>query len=156
MKNVFILLLLMIGQVASAQTLKEKKLKQEMLGRVDTLIEKSQQAREALKTEDVVLACKKINELFKILPDHLISIGTSMNLFDPKVIKMENETKMFLIDMHQRSNICAMGETGENLDIGKTDKKFKEMIKAFGKQKKKIKKSDVDYENTYNYYYEFN
>lgn len=155
MKSGLILVLLLVSQLSFAQTLKEKKIKEEMLKRTDTLISLTQEGREALKVEDVVNACKKINELFRLLPVHLVSIGTRMNLFDPKVIQMENETKMFLIDMHKRSNICATGETGENLDIGKTDKQFKNMIKAFEKQKKRIKKSDTDYDNTYNYYYEF-
>jgi hypothetical protein len=155
MKSGLIFLLLLLSQFTFAQTLKEKKIKQEMLDRVETLIVKSQEARTALKTEDVVTACGRISDLFVILPDHLISIGTRMNLFDPDVIKMENETKMILIYIHQRKNICETGETGENLDIGETDKKLRSMIKAFEKQRKRIKKSDTDYENTYNYYYEF-
>jgi hypothetical protein len=63
---------------------------------------------------------------------------------------------MFLIYIHQRSNICSNGETGENLDISETKQKFKSMKRMLEKQKKIIKKLDTDYENTYNYYYEFN
>lgn len=155
MKPVFILVLMLATQFSFAQTLREKKIKEEMLSRVDTLIAKTQEGREALDSEDVIKACDIIDELFKILPDHLVSIGTRMNLFDSKIIKMENETKMFLIDTHMRSNICSVGERGENLDIGETDKQLKKMNKSFKKQKKTIKKKDTDYNNTYNYYYEF-
>lgn len=150
-----IILMLFLSPFAFGQSLKDKRIKEEMLNRVDTLTEKVQITRDYLKQEDVVLACKTINEIFKILPDHLVSIGTRMNLFDPQVINMEHETKLFLIYVHQRSNICSQGEASENLDISEVDKKFKSTKKIFEKQKKKIKKSDTTYENLYNYYYEF-
>lgn len=150
-----ILLMLFMSQFAFGQSLKEKRVKEEMLNRVDLLIEKVQQTRTYLENEEVALSCKLINDVFKILPEHLMSVGTRMNLFDPQIIKMENETKLFLIYIHQRSNICGVGETGENLDIKETDKKMKSAKKMFEKQKKKIKKSDTNYDNLYNYYYEF-
>lgn len=156
MKLGLMLALLLMSQVALAETIKGKQIKAEMVTRVDTLITKITDSRDALDKEDVVTACAKINEIFKILPDHLVSIGTRMNLFDPKVIRMEQETKMFLIYIHQRSNICASGEnTGENLDLQETQKKLKSMSKMLVKQKKRIKKSSTEYNNTYNYYYEF-
>lgn len=147
--------LLLTSQVTFAQSLKEKKVKEEMLLRTDSLMTKIDEARASLDKEEVASACDKIDEIFKLLPDHLVSIGTRMNLFDPAVIRMENESKMHLIWIHQRHNICNNGTRGENLDIGDTDKKLKSMKKQLEKQKKKIKKSDTDYENTYNYYYEF-
>lgn len=156
MKSAIIMAMLLITQITSAQTLREKKVKLEMLDRVDGLISKVVEARVALKKEDVVLACDKIDELFKILPDHLMAVGTNMDLFDPKIVKMENESKMFLIDVHMRSNICSRGERGENLDIKETDKKLKKMKSALEKQKKRIKKEDTNYSNSYSYYYEFN
>jgi hypothetical protein len=150
-----ILLMLFMSQIAFGQSLKEKRVKEEMLNRVDHLIERVQQTRTYLENEEVALSCKSINDIFKALPEHLMSIGTRMNLFDSQVIKMENETKLFLIYIHQRSNICSVGDTGENLDIKETDQKMKAAKKMFEKQQKKIKKSDTDYENLYNYYYEF-
>jgi hypothetical protein len=150
-----IILMLFMSQLAFGQSLKEKRIKEEMLTRVDHLIEKVQQTRSYLKNEEVALSCKTINDIFKILPEHLMSIGTRMNLFDPQVINMEQETKMLLIYIHQRSNICNVGETGENLDIDETDKKMKSAKKMLDKQKKEIKKSDTNFENLYNYYYEF-
>ena len=156
MKIGLMLILLTLSQISVAQSLKEKKEKLDIMNRVDALIVAINDGRVSLEKEDVVSACKKINDIFKILPDHLLSIGTRMNLFDSKVIKMENETKMFLIYIHQRSNICSHGETGENLDISETKQKFKSMKRMLEKQKKIIKKLDTDYENTYNYYYEFN
>lgn len=156
MKAAIIMALVLMTQVASAQTLKEKKIKIEMLDRVDGLISRVVDARAALKKEDVALACDKIDEMFKILPDHLMAVGTNMDLFDPKIIKIENESKMFLIDIHMRSNICSRGERGENLDIKETDKKLKKMKSALEKQKKRITKEDTNFSNNYSYYYEFN
>lgn len=155
MKYALMFVLLLTSQMTSAQTLREKKVKEEMLSRADVLITKINEARISLDKEEVAAACDKIDEIFKLLPDHLVGIGTHMNLFDPAVIKMENESKMHLIYIHQRHNICNNGVRGEYLDMGETDKKLKSMKKAIEKQKKKIKKSDTDYENTYNYYYEF-
>ncbi len=155
MKRTLMLMLLLVSQLSFAETLKERKVKQEMLDRADVLIAKVSEAKLALDKEDVVLTCSKINEIFRLYPDHLIGIGTRMNIFDGTVIKMENATKMSLIYFHKQSNICARGETGEHLDIGETKKRLKAIGKELEKQKKKIKKSDTDYENTYNYYYEF-
>ena len=155
MKFGLMLMLLLASQVTFAQSLKEKKVKEEMLARADVLILKIDEARASLDKEEVVQACDQIDEIFKVLPDHLVGIGTHMNIFEHDVISMENESKMHLIWIHQRHNICNNGVRGENLDIGDTNKKLKSMKKAIEKQKKKIKKSDTGYENTYNYYYEF-
>lgn len=147
--------LLLLSQLALAESVRGKRIKEEMLTRVDNLILQIEESREALDREDVITACQKINDIFKVIPKHLVAIGTSMNLLDSKVIRMEQETKMFLIYMHQRSNICGQGETGEYLDLDETDKKLKSMRKMLEKQRKLIRKRDTDYENTYHYYYEF-
>jgi hypothetical protein len=156
MKSTIVLMILLVSQLSLAQTLKEKKVKQEMLERTDTLITKVKEAKVLLDNEDVEGTCKVINVIFKIYPDHLIAIGTKMNIFDGAFVKMENETKMSLIYFHQQSNICARGTGGEYLDISKTKKKLKLIRKQLEKQKKKIEKSETNFENTYNYYYEFN
>ncbi len=152
----FILLfILMVGSSVKAQSLHERKTKEQMLTRTDDLILKLEESSFALEREDVSLACKKMNHIFKILPDHLISIGTKMNMFNPQVIKMENQTRAFLIFIHQQTNICKRGETGEYLDITEVLKRFKSANKMFEKQRGDIKKLDTDFENAYNYYYEF-
>lgn len=155
MKFALMLVLLLSTQLGLSQTLREKRIKEEMLDRLDSLVFMIDESREALKREDVVTACHKINEIFRLLPDHLVAIGTRMNIFDSKVMRMENETKMFLIYIHQRKNICSFGETGENLDIGETSKKLKSMGKKLKKQKKKISRKETSFENSYHYYYEF-
>ena len=155
MKFGLILTFLLMSQLAFGQTLNAKKVKAQMLERVDTLSTKIDETTDALGNEDVVLACEKLNEIFKILPDHLVAIATKMNLFDGKVIRMEQETKMHLIYIHQQKNICNVGETGEFLELKELANKLKSIKKALVRQKKNIKKLDTDYSNAYHYYYEF-
>ncbi len=155
MKSTLVLVMLLVSQLSLAQTLKEKKVKLEMLERTDALITKVKEAKIFLGNEDVAGTCEVINVIFKLYPDHLIAIGTKMNIFDGSIVRMENETKMSLIYFHQQSNVCSRGTGGEYLDIGATKKKLKSIGKQLDKQRKKIKKSDTNYENTYNYYYEF-
>jgi hypothetical protein len=149
------LILIFTSPFSYSQSIHDKKIKQEMLSRTDELILKIQESEEALEREEVSLVCKKINYIFKILPDQLISIGSRMNMFHPQVIKMENQTRSFLIYIHQQSNICKKGVQGDHLDITEVLKKFKSASKMFDKHRSDIKKLDTDYENVYNYYYEF-
>ena len=155
MKFGLMLILVLASQVTFAQSIKEKKTKEEMLKRVDTLVLKIDETRGLLEKEEVAGACDRIDEIFALLPKHIMGVGTNMNLFDPKVIDMTQESKLHLIWIHQRHNICNNGVRGEDLDLSDTSKKLKSMKKQLEKQRKKISKSDTDYNNTYDYYYEF-
>ena len=64
MKFSLMLATLLMSQVTFAQTVRETKIKKEMLDRTNILIEKVEGAREDLDQEDVINACKKIKELF--------------------------------------------------------------------------------------------
>lgn len=149
----FVIIVLMLTQFAFGETIREKEIKDEMLSRVNTLILKAEEGKTAVKTGNVEPICKVINEFFKILPDHLLAIGTRMNLLNGKVMKMENETKTLLIYTHQKHNIC--DNDPKQLDLEELDKKFSKMGKMFKDQRRRIEKSDTNYNNIYNYYYEF-
>lgn len=152
----FTLIMVLTAQVSLAETIKSKKIKEEMLTRADTLIQKSGEGRELAKKEKMDEVCVILNDIFDILPDQLISIGTHMDIGDSKIIKLERETRMYLMQVHFNTNLCKSdGYKGESLPIKETEKLFKEMKNDFEKHKKRIKKSDTDYENSYNYYYEF-
>lgn len=155
MKLGLFLSLLLVGQLAFAETIRAKKNKEEMLKRVDEMITKVQDARKALKVEDVITACDKIDELFIIYPEHLKAVGGHMDLFNKKTIKAKNESLSQLIYVHKLKNICQSGERGENLDPKQTDKQMKVMEKSLEKQRKIIKKADTSFENTFYYEYEF-
>lgn len=156
MKSILMVIVLLMSGLSFAETLKSRKTKQEMLNRAEFMISKISQARQALDKENVATACKMIEDLFKIYPDHLVAVGTKMNLFDGSVIKMESESKMHLIYLHQQKNVCESDQKGENLELKEVKRKLKSMGKQLEKQKKKIKKLNTEYENSYNYYYEFN
>ena len=155
MKFGLMLVLLLAGQMSFAQTKREKKIKEEMLGRVDTLIEKVESSRALLEKEDVVGACAKVQEMFEIYPEHLKAIGSHMDLFNSKNVTAKNQALEHLIFIHRQSLICKQGKDGEYVDIGKLDKKFKVMSKELKKQSKLIKKADTNFENTFYYEYEF-
>ncbi len=155
MKSCLLIMFMLFSQLSFSETLKEKQTREEMLLRVDNLVSMIEAGRESIKSEDMSSVCVKINEIFPVLREHLLAIGTKMDLFDSAIVKLENETKMSLIDIHRRKNVCAIGKPGENLDIDETSSQLKSLQKMLEKQKKKIKKADVGFENTYNYYYEF-
>ena len=155
MKFGLLLVCLLAGQMSFAQTMRSKKVKEEMLTRVDLLTEKAEACRLALEKEDVVAACGKIQEMFEIYPEHLKSIGTYMDLFESKNVTAKNQALEHLIFVHRQSLICRQGKDSEYLDIGLVNKKMKAMKKELGKQKKVIKKAETDYNNTFYYEYEF-
>ena len=84
MKISLILATFLMCQISFAQTIKDKRIKQEMIDRTALLIEKVESTREDLEKEDVVNACKKIKEIFIIFPDHLKGIGSHLD-FDRKL-----------------------------------------------------------------------
>lgn len=155
MKFGLMLALLLVGQIALAESIHDKKVKQEMLSRTDLLLTKVQDTRNALKVDDVVTACARIEDLFAIYPEHLKSIGTHMNLFNSKTIKAKNDSLAQLIYIHQQSLICKQGSECEHLDIDSVDKKMKEFKKSLAKQRKTIQKGDTDFDNSFYYEYEF-
>lgn len=155
MKSGLVLLLLLMSQLSFAQSLKDKRTKEQILERVDEIILNLNEAQDSLKEEDVVRACDSIDRVFELMPEHLMSIGTRMNIFDGKVIKMEHETKLYLIYIHKQKNTCNFGARGENIDISQVGKQLKAIAKVLDKQKKKIKKLDTSYSNRYSYHYEF-
>lgn len=155
MKFTLILATLLISQMSFAQSAREKRIKKEMLDRTDLLIEKVEAAREDLDHEDVVNACKKIKEMFVIWPDHLKGIGSHLDLQRSSSIKAKDEALNQLIFIHKRSLLCAQGKDSEYVDAKKLRKELKVTLSSLEKQKKAIKKSDTDNENSFYYEYEF-
>lgn len=155
MKFGLLFICLLAGQMSFAQTMREKKIKEEMLSRVDVLLEKVEATRSSLKKEDVVAACDKIQEMFEIYPEHLKAVGSHMDLFESKNVKTKNQALEHLIFVHRQSLICKQGKDCEHLDMGLVDKKMKSMKKELTKQRKIIKKADTNFQNTFYYEYEF-
>ena len=155
MKVSLIVVALFLCQLTYAQTVKDKKTKQEMIDRTSLLIEKVSGAREDLEREDVVKACEKIKEIYKIYPDHLMSIGSHLDFDRNRTVKAKDEALHQLILVHRQSLICDRGIECEYVDSKKLGKQLKEVQKSLKSQMKTIKKSDTDKENRFEYHYEF-
>ncbi|MBA2403903.1 MAG: hypothetical protein H0V66_03960 [Bdellovibrionales bacterium] len=155
MKLSLILATLFMCQLTFAQSVREKRIKQEMLDRTNTLIEKVEGAREDLEKEDVVSACKKVKELFILYPEHLKSIGSHLDLDRNRTIRAKDQALNQLIYIHRQSLICDQGKDSEYVDPKKLRKELKEVENSLKDQRKTIKKSDTDNENKFEYYYEF-
>jgi hypothetical protein len=155
MKFNLFLVTLLFSQLTLAQTLKEQRVKKEMLDRVETLIEKVEQSREELENENVPNACKLIKEMFQIYPDHLKGIGGHLNFDKRKTIKAKDLALSELIFMHKHSLICDQGKDHEYVDPCELDKDLKKIRRELKKQRRIIKRSDTGFENTFHYRYEF-
>lgn len=155
MKFTLILASLLMCQLTFAQSVREKRIKQEMLDRVDLLIEKVESTREDLEREDVVSACKKVKEIFVIYPEHLKGIGSHMDLDRSRTIRAKNDALNQLIFIHKQTLICDQGRDSEYVDPKKLSKELKTIAGSLNKQRKTIKRADTDFENSFYYQYEF-
>jgi hypothetical protein len=155
MKYGLLIILMLFAQMGFSQTMKEIKVKQEMLERVDGLLEKITQTRGYLVNMDPQSACSEIHAMFKVYPKHLEGILGRMNLFDKKVVRLKDESMRHLFVLHRLSLDCKTGEACENLNIGSSNRLLKSMEIELKKHRKVIQKGDTSYENTYSYEYRF-
>lgn len=155
MKFTMLAVALLVSQLSFAQTMKEKKVKQEMLDRTELLIEKVVSAREDLEKEDVGSACKKVKEIFALYPEHLTSIGSHLDFEKNKTIKAKDEALAQLVFMHKTSQLCDRGSDSEYVDPTELRKDLKVTLKSLEKQQKTIRKGDTNSENKFYYEYEF-
>lgn len=155
MKMIAVLIMAVFVNGAFAETAFEKKKKQEMAERTDTLISKIDIARAHLKKEEVKEACAEIQEMLKIYPEHLKAIGSHMNNYKTKVVIARDEALQQLIFVHRQSVVCGQGDNSEHVDPKDLSKKLKKISKSLNKQKKLIEKEKTNHENEFYYNYEF-
>ncbi len=148
-------LTLIFMKMSFADTIHEKNVKKEMLERVDTLLSKIEECRDDLKSDDVVKACGKIDEIFAIYPEHLKALGVHMDLFASKTVKSTHSALSQLIFVHQQSLVCKQGQNSEYVDPEALRKELKRIERSLKKQRKYIKRKDVGNNNSYYYNYEF-
>jgi hypothetical protein len=149
------LIILLMGQLSFAQTMKEKRTKEEMLNRVELLISKIEETRKDLKQEDVVSACSKIKEMFAIYPEHVMDVGIHMDLLRGKVNNVKSDALSQLIFMHRQTLICEKGTDCEYIDPKAVGKSLKEIERSLKKQRRVIKNSSTGHNNSFEYRYEF-
>lgn len=155
MKFTLIMLSLIVAQAASAQSIREKKIKQDMIERADLIILKLEEARVDLKAEDAAEACKKISEVFAVFPAHLKDVGSHLDLSRGRTIKAKDEALYQLISLHKKVNTCNSGKDNEYVDPKKMRKELKTIVSSMEKQRKVIRKSDTSHQNSFYYEYEF-
>lgn len=155
MKFTIMFVAFLMTQMTFAQTKKEKRIKQEMVERIELLIEKVELTREDLEKEDVINACKTIKEMFQIFPDHLKGIGSHMDFEKRRTIKAKDLALSELIFMHKQSLICDQGKDAENVDAKELRKELKHILHSLKKQRRIIKRADTGSENSFYYRYEF-
>ena len=155
MKWCLLLTVLLVSQAGFAQSIRDQKIKQEMLERVEKISKKVQETRDELKAQRVEVACDNINELFKIYPDHVKAIGVRMDLLSRKIDKIKHESLNQLIFFHRQTLICQKGTGCEYVDMKVLDKELKSIQKSLKTQTKLIKKQDTTRENQFRYEYDF-
>ncbi len=155
MKLMTVLTALFFIQGAFANTEFEMRKRSEMIERSNSMIDKIETARSHLKKVEVKEACDIIQELLKIYPDHLKSIGMHMDNSRSRVIVMRDEVLDQLIFIHRQSVVCERGENAEHVDTAELGKELKKMEKILRKQKRVIKKEDTGFANDFYYHYEF-
>jgi hypothetical protein len=155
MKFGLFICLLLAGQMSYAQTMRERKNKEEMLNRVSNMIITVADTRKDLQSLDVIGACEKMEQLFKVYPDHLMSMGTHLYAFDKNTVKATNQALVDLIFIHQQTMICKQGLNCEDVDPRLVGRKLKSMQGNLENHKKLISKSKTHYQNAFNYEYKF-
>jgi chromosome condensin MukBEF ATPase and DNA-binding subunit MukB len=147
--------LLLAATSANAQTLHEKKNKEIMLKRLDEITSNVTGIRSDLKAEKMGEACTKIKTLFKLYPDHVTDIGVHLDPYQNKDAEIRNDSLNELISLHQDSQNCDQGKSGEYMDIKDLTMKMKKFDKSLKRQRKIIQKANTGFENEFHYDYEF-
>ncbi len=155
MKLPLIIMALALSQLASADSIREERIRKEMIDRVDLIVEKSEAARDDLKLKEVIPACEKIKEIFVAYPDHLKAIGSHMDLFRSRTVKAKDQALNHLITLHKQTNICNAGKDSEYVDPKIMGKKLKEIEKDLKRHRRLIKRQDTDHQNQFYYEYQF-
>lgn len=155
MNFIYALAFVLVSGVSSAQTMHELKIKKEMIERVEILIVNAREIREDLKTQKVITACEKVDEMFELYPGHLKSLGSHLDLSKSKANKAINEALLHQVYLHKQSLQCKRGKDSEHVDMRVLGNDMKNIGKTLEKHRKLIMKSDTDHDNSFTYEYEF-
>jgi len=153
MKITIFLITMLSLQIASAQSPREKRIKEEMLERVDLIIEKVEESRLDLDQEDVVAACDKIHQIKELYPKHILTSGKRLDANRRRTTKMVTKAVGELSFIHQQSEECKKGRASEFVDPTILNKELKKISKSLRKQRKTIEKKDTNHNNSVKYRY---
>lgn len=155
MKNLLLATFMMSAFSSQASTLREEKIKEAMLSRMDTIIEKLEVSVRELKEKDVVNACVKVKEVFDIYPDHVGDIGVHLDPFNIRNVEIKNDSLVELAMLHRQTLECDRGEGGEYVHLKNSSGSLKDIIKSVKKQKRIVKRASTGYSNDFHYEYEY-
>lgn len=155
MKLIIALSLVLASQVSVADTLREKRIKKEMVDRVERLILTTREIRASLKTENVVDACAKVKVMFELYPEHMEAMASHMDLDKKKNTQAIREAVVYQMALHRQSNLCDKGEGSEYVDMELLESEIRVIGKTLEKHRKLIKKGDTDRDNNFSYEYSF-
>ncbi len=165
MKFGLILITLLVGQIASAQSMREIRIREAMLNRIDELSSKTQSTIDLMERRDVTAACKNIKEMFDLVQEHVKDIHTHLDIFSSKVINTKQDAVQSLLLIQQNNTTCKQGRDNEHIDPKKAESNMKVVLSSLKKQRKVIKKADINEEenssslriesSNYEYRYEY-
>lgn len=155
LSTVFLSVALFASLPSEAQTLREKRIKEEMLTRVDALTVKLNLVRKDLASESVADACTKLKEVFDLYPDHVKDVGVRLDAFDNKCAEIRNDALTELITLHREVVTCGRGRGNEYVDPDRLSDTLKDIVKSLKNQRKIIAKKSVEFQNNFHYDYEF-
>jgi hypothetical protein len=155
MKFGLLLCMLLAGQMSFAQSIKEQKIKESMLNRVNAMIIDVSEARKDLQRLDAIGACERLERIFKALPDHLMAAGSHLYAFNNNTKRITNEALIDLIYVHQQTLVCKQGQNCEYVDPRAVGRRLKNMQSNLERHRKIILRSRTHYDNPFSYEYNF-
>ncbi len=155
MKTILILALL-VASVAQAETIREANIRKEMVERITKINVSLSLARTSLKKKEVVPACEKIKDSLTLSEDHLMDVGTRLDPINAKNTQMRQSSLQTVMVLHKMEAVCGKGKNSEYVDPKQFGKDLKAIVKDFKKQKKRVKKVNVGFDNDFDYDYKLN
>ena len=154
MKHFIALSLVLASQLSLAQKIKEKRTKAQMLIRVELLLGKVTIARDQLKNQRVEEACKIVDDILAMYPEHLEDMGRRLNPYKKKVNKATNRSLEELIQLEVLSSTCAKGSEAEYVDPKIMNRDLKDLEKTLKNQRDLIEDHRTNFNNSIRYKYE--
>jgi hypothetical protein len=136
---------------AQAQTMREKKIKEEMFKRIEVLQTKIESIRTDLKKENVVDSCRKLNEMYEIYRKHVDAIGVHMDPYDDQCSEIRNDALTELFMINGEIETCKEGKDNEYVDPKELSVNLKDISRSLKNQEKVIKKKKASFNNIFLY-----
>lgn len=146
MKFGLFLITLLIGQIASAQSMREIRIREGMINRIDDLTTKTQSTIDLMQRRDVGPACATIKEMSNLIQEHVKDIHTHLDIFSSKVIKTKEDAVQSLLLIQDNNTRCKQGQDNEYIDPKKAESNMKVVLSSLKKQRKVINKAEINEE----------